>query len=326
MKRITILGGILIIWLCASFPVCAQETFTLTTYFPAPYGTYSMMRLFPRNDFLGGAACDRPGEMRFHSGDNIAYFCSGQTLTWLPLGAGLWIDSSQHCLCAQPINTTWDVGIGTSNAEATLDVRGESLVVRHSSSALPSPMDFFFETSAATSFNRTLELKDGSDPSSWKLIRPAGGYQEFYIEHGGVTVADFGRVKERCVEPSNTRGGIGIGGPCAADNCAVWVQVYGKFRANNVFAQTLRVTPPTSSGTFSTTATFPAGNFSQIPAVLCSAGPDLRGPSASNPYIPVMCSVSNITTNSATITIGTNRGDVDFDGLPKYIDVIAWKY
>ncbi|MDD2654971.1 MAG: hypothetical protein PHI86_07720, partial [Candidatus Omnitrophica bacterium] len=80
-KTLFIFFGIL---LSASF-CFAAETVTITTYYPAPYGVYNVLRLNPNDSFTPGAACTNRGEMYYDSSDSQVYICNG---TWQAMGGG----------------------------------------------------------------------------------------------------------------------------------------------------------------------------------------------------------------------------------------------
>jgi len=69
-----------------SFPCFSQEQMTITTYYPAPYGVYNTLRLFPHDTYTPGAACSNPGEMYYDASDNEVYICDGTTNLWESLG------------------------------------------------------------------------------------------------------------------------------------------------------------------------------------------------------------------------------------------------
>lgn len=97
----------------------AQETVTLTTYYPAPYGVYRTLRLFPR---ATPASCQE-GELIY---DNTAvptgiYYCDNVGVLQ-PLGGGSipnWTLSGNQLF---PNDLNWRVGIGMNNPARQLDV------------------------------------------------------------------------------------------------------------------------------------------------------------------------------------------------------------
>jgi hypothetical protein len=93
-----------IITLCISVLIipaavcCAQsskkESFTISTYYPAPTGVYSKVRLFPSNSFIPGAACDNEGEAFYREDLHEAYICKGASPKWTKFGSEMKIYSS----------------------------------------------------------------------------------------------------------------------------------------------------------------------------------------------------------------------------------------
>lgn len=91
----------------------AAETVTITTYYPAPYGVYNVLRLFPNDSFTPGAACANNGEMYYDSSDNQFYYCS---TNWKPLGGGYWSQATRGAsdIGLYPTDLSSVVGIGTN--------------------------------------------------------------------------------------------------------------------------------------------------------------------------------------------------------------------
>jgi len=58
-----------------------SETITIATYYPAPYGVYKSLRLYPSNEFKPAAACSSKGEMVYNDSDKHVYVCDGSK--WL---------------------------------------------------------------------------------------------------------------------------------------------------------------------------------------------------------------------------------------------------
>jgi len=53
-----------------------EESFTITTYYPSPYGVYKELRLYPNTS---PSACDanNKGAMYYNDSDNQTYVCNG---------------------------------------------------------------------------------------------------------------------------------------------------------------------------------------------------------------------------------------------------------
>lgn len=86
----------------------ADETLTITTYYPSPFGSYNELQLAPHDP--AGVTCDdaHKGTMYYKSADNQVYVCKGATLGWQTLGGSN----------AGSAFTRW--GSGSAPAAATL--------------------------------------------------------------------------------------------------------------------------------------------------------------------------------------------------------------
>jgi hypothetical protein len=62
-----------------------DDTFVITTYYPAPYGVYRNMRLYPSDEPTNGV--DR-GVMYFNQTNDQLYIYQNDTTKWQPLGGG----------------------------------------------------------------------------------------------------------------------------------------------------------------------------------------------------------------------------------------------
>ncbi len=67
-----------------------DDTLTISTYYPSPYGVFKNMRFYPNDANTPGAACTREGETYFDESESALYICSGtSSLTWrVAPGAG----------------------------------------------------------------------------------------------------------------------------------------------------------------------------------------------------------------------------------------------
>ncbi len=125
MKKISFIAYILFIILSAYAGFTLQaiegaESLTLTTYYPAPFGTYKALRLFP-GATLGGAECnaDTEGLMYYDETGTQVMLCrdtGAGVFAWTPFGGGLWeISPDENQI--YPIG--WDVpqvvGVGTDS-------------------------------------------------------------------------------------------------------------------------------------------------------------------------------------------------------------------
>ncbi len=77
----------LIILIFGFFSLCfAEESITITTYYPSPYGVYNELQLYAHNPAV--TTCDdaHKGTMFYKSTDDQVYVCKGATLGWQTLG------------------------------------------------------------------------------------------------------------------------------------------------------------------------------------------------------------------------------------------------
>lgn len=98
------------------------ETLTLTTYYPAPFGVYRELRLFPSAP-LGCFSANDVGKMYYDSATNQVMVCR-QTVVFPPTYAWGAIDSLWRLLgtALSPSNLSWNVGIGTTTPLANLHI------------------------------------------------------------------------------------------------------------------------------------------------------------------------------------------------------------
>jgi hypothetical protein len=112
------------IFLSPAFSQSANETLTISTYYPSPYGVYKELRLYPHTS---PTACDSltEGNMYYNSATHEVMVCKwvGGFLDydWRSISS-LWTLNGTNLY---PNNSTWDVGIGTSTPEVKLDVVGQ---------------------------------------------------------------------------------------------------------------------------------------------------------------------------------------------------------
>lgn len=63
--------------------VLAQdESITITTYYPSPYGVYNTLRLYPNNEIVPNASCSNEGELHYDISEHTLYVCSGTPAQW----------------------------------------------------------------------------------------------------------------------------------------------------------------------------------------------------------------------------------------------------
>jgi hypothetical protein len=108
------------------------EDITITTYYPAPYGVYKVLRLYPSDDFTLGNACNNNGELAYDNSDNQLYICRANT--WqVAGGGGYWkLDTTTdpHYLYLDTVavpDPNTKVGIGTTTPVTKLEVQGGAI-------------------------------------------------------------------------------------------------------------------------------------------------------------------------------------------------------
>jgi len=140
MKRfsVIVLGSLLVTGLLYS---AFAEELTITTYYPAPYGVYKTLRLYPHADFNLGDSCTNEGEMYYDSDDDKIYICSGDAgfETWQSVaGGGSYLTYKTSCAWIKSLNVygwvSWvdddcippacadsDIDLGISNMTTAVD-------------------------------------------------------------------------------------------------------------------------------------------------------------------------------------------------------------
>ncbi len=126
IKKISFIVA-LILTLTANICVYAQETITLTTYYPSPFGQYDRLRLAPRAA-LPAADCNgfTVGLMYYDDALNSLRVCEdiGAGAQWGSVGgSGIWVrNAGLEDVYLQNINDF--VGIGTNTPNEKLEVNG----------------------------------------------------------------------------------------------------------------------------------------------------------------------------------------------------------
>ena len=116
--------------LTALFALCSlvfaqanlTDSFTITTYYPSPYGVYRNLRLYPSVQPSTSSA-QQSGTMFFNASDNSTYVYRNASLGWKPLGgaSGQWVDGGNNNIYNA---NSGNVGIGTTTPAAKLAVTG----------------------------------------------------------------------------------------------------------------------------------------------------------------------------------------------------------
>jgi hypothetical protein len=117
-------------------PSSPAEKMTITTYYPSPHGVYDQLRFYPRDVELLGDC--KVGTLYAYlptptSEPTEVYFCesTGAGLDrgkWIPFSetffSGIWEPNDDDEAILKPLYRFNNVGIGTDDPVATLDVRG----------------------------------------------------------------------------------------------------------------------------------------------------------------------------------------------------------
>ncbi|MDD5347388.1 MAG: tail fiber domain-containing protein [Candidatus Omnitrophica bacterium] len=117
-----ILLGLLFTAACSSV-FASEDTVTITTYYPAPYGVYRNLRLSPTTAPTTGVA---EGVMFYNISDDYVWFYRGNEPTkgWQPLGVGGFWGENSTTHQINNTNSGGNVGINTNNALCKLHVVG----------------------------------------------------------------------------------------------------------------------------------------------------------------------------------------------------------
>ena len=139
MKRLGVFSRILFILFFIGF-LCPlgfaqDETLTITTYYPSPYGVYRNLRLHPATAEPSCASADDEGVMYYDSNSDTVRVCvadadaeDGYDLYDIGgIQAGFWTQTDTNLY---PNDTGWNVGIGTNAPPAKLTVQGNADVVQ----------------------------------------------------------------------------------------------------------------------------------------------------------------------------------------------------
>ncbi|MDD2680082.1 MAG: hypothetical protein PHO03_04735 [Candidatus Omnitrophica bacterium] len=80
-----------LVLICLCLPAAfAEDTLTITTYYPSPYGVYKTLRLYPNDDNTPGGECANEGEIVFDKSESQLYTCRGTpSLTWQVVGGSI---------------------------------------------------------------------------------------------------------------------------------------------------------------------------------------------------------------------------------------------
>jgi len=82
MKKI--IFAFLLIILALVTTCLAQDSLTITTYYPSPYGSYSELQLSPHTPPVATCNANARGTLYYDSGDNNLKICNGSS--WINVG------------------------------------------------------------------------------------------------------------------------------------------------------------------------------------------------------------------------------------------------
>lgn len=197
----------------------AEESITVTTYYPSPYGVYSEMRLYPKNN---PTACDnnQRGLMYYDLADNRLKVCNG-TPPYQDIGGGFWAASPSGLNDIYYINSG-NVGIGTNSP-------GQKLVVQaaDASSSTGTGPTIYLQSDAAATLNRGGSVLFGDTGTARAMIKGAyeGAGSSGYLALSTKTSANVMTEALRI----DSGGNIGIGTPGPTSR----LHVNGKSRFND---------------------------------------------------------------------------------------------
>lgn len=126
MKKIFLSLAFIVIFSAICFAQ-GNETITITTYYPAPYGVYQELRLFPSGPPVG--ICDE-GELYYDdasTGNPEGLYVCDSGGNWQAV-TGFWAQSGTNLYTKDSgiAGTEWNVGIGTTEPGGPLHVARES--------------------------------------------------------------------------------------------------------------------------------------------------------------------------------------------------------
>jgi hypothetical protein len=182
------------VWGMIASASAQTESITFTTYYPSPYGVYKNLRIYPSSDCNPSNACSNEGEICYYSSATVPErglkVCSPDpanpnTLIWTALGGagggGWWTRTVTNTGTTNlyPNEPTWNVGIGTTNPKAPLDVKN-AMVVR-----VGGGTDYIVVDGTGTvSTHGGASLYLVSDTGRAILLRP-GGVDRMYLKSDG---------------------------------------------------------------------------------------------------------------------------------------------
>jgi hypothetical protein len=169
-KRIVkFLLALLLLFLCIARQTAAAQTesITITTYYPAPYGVYQNLRLFPSTV---PATCEE-GNMYYDSGTHQIMLCrqtSPNNFQWQPIG--YWLLDTNNLY---PIDSNWNVGIGVTTPQAKLDVAGGVKISNDTALCGTANAGTMRYNNGQIQYCQYNDPEDASYPNGWQSLVPS---------------------------------------------------------------------------------------------------------------------------------------------------------
>lgn len=226
---------ILFLLLFISIPcLLSADTLSLTTYYPAPFGSYSVLRLNPNSDASMGA-CDasKTGQFYLSSDSNEIKLCKGTV--WEAISPWKLDSTSKYVYQEQSVtDTDYKVGIGVAAPTARLHIKGIDDAVygqlQVESSENDAKINLLNSSGATTSGNASIAMSNTAGSEGLR----------FLINNSDTMIVDEnGNLGLGLTEP-NTR--LHINGPDSAAYGQLEVQSTGNdarlslYNANNASA------------------------------------------------------------------------------------------
>ncbi len=101
-----------LVFILISSAFCADESLTITTYYPSPYGTYNELQLYPHSSPATTCNATTRGTMYYDSDDGQIHVCDGTTWPSIGGGGGYWALSGTNIYNTNTGNVLPDTDVG----------------------------------------------------------------------------------------------------------------------------------------------------------------------------------------------------------------------